>query len=491
MINENSELVLSVPLFLEFFDLDEKYIESVSFKSVNSDILINVLMKRRLHTCPDCRNKTDKIKGYYTRTIKHQFLSNKNCLIKYKARRYVCPTCSKTFYEENPFMFKDTKLSPTTVFNVLGDLKSSKETFSGVANRYFISATTAQAIFDRHVKIPRYKLPKVLLIDEVYAKKGQYACVMVDYFTKDIIEVLPSRRKDFLINYILNIPIEERKSVKYLCCDMWDTYRVIAYSYLPNCKVIVDKFHVIQELSRRCMKVRSKILAKYRPNKLKPIDEMTKEERLNYEQNEINYYLLKKFQWLLFTSKVQDPNGPRRYNKKLKRYLNYYEIYELLLEIDDDIVQINNIVFYLNNFYKSSNINNAEDELNNLIKRVKECKIFEISEFSKTLQKWKIEIINSFTIVEKKTIKYKDKSTKATFTKEIDIKITNGLIENRNKIIKDIKRNSNGYTNWDRFRNRVMYVANPEATYSIFPDTDVVNWQKEQRRKRKKIEDSK
>ena len=48
-------------------------------------------------------------------------------------------------------------------------------------------------------------------------------------------------------------------------------------------------------------------------------------------------------------------------------------------------------------------------------------------------------------------------------------KVNNAIIENRNKIIKCIKNNANGYTNWSRFRNRVMYVLDPNTTFSLEP----------------------
>lgn len=48
-------------------------------------------------------------------------------------------------------------------------------------------------------------------------------------------------------------------------------------------------------------------------------------------------------------------------------------------------------------------------------------------------------------------------------------KVNNAIIENRNKIIKCIKNNTNGYTNWSRLCNRVMYVLDPNATFSLEP----------------------
>ena len=45
--------------------------------------------------------------------------------------------------------------------------------------------------------------------------------------------------------------------------------------------------------------------------------------------------------------------------------------------------------------------------------------------------------------------------------------MTNTLIGNRNKAIKLLKHNSNGYTNWDRFRNRVLFVLNDDVSINI------------------------
>ena len=53
---------------------------------------------------------------------------------------------------------------------------------------------------------------------------------------------------------------------------------------------------------------------------------------------------------------------------------------------------------------------------------------------------------------------------------EIDPKhISNAIIENRNKVIKAIKHNANGYTNWERFRKRVLYVLRPNENYRLNP----------------------
>lgn len=101
--------------------------------------------------------------------INHSILSDRGYQILYHARRYVCPVCGRTYYEVNPFVSKRMKISSWVVLSVMKDLRRPIETFTSVAQRYHIPTTTAAALFDHTVSIPRGRLPKILSIDENYA----------------------------------------------------------------------------------------------------------------------------------------------------------------------------------------------------------------------------------------------------------------------------------------------------------------------------------
>ena len=49
-----------------------------------------------------------------------------------------------------------------------------------------------------------------------------------------------------------------------------------------------------------------------------------------------------------------------------------------------------------------------------------------------------------------------------------DIKLNNGLMENRNAIIKTIKKPANEYTNLDRFRNRCLYFKAANGVINLY-----------------------
>lgn len=140
---------------------------------------------------------------------------------------------------------------------------------------------------------------------------------------------------------------------------------------------------------------------------------------------------------------------------------------ELILQIDERLTTAINLKYRLDEFYNNSTLINARTKLESLILEMAISEIPGFVAFSHTLINWKNEIINSFQLIEK-VVQVKDKKTekmKHVLTRK---RLNNGIIENRNKIIKQIKHNSNGFHNWERFRNRVLYAINEDSTYRIY-----------------------
>lgn len=438
---------------LQLFNLEDKDVLSISYNAINNDDIVHLHIKLVNHPipCPNCGYEKPKIKEYVEKHITHSALSDRPCKLIYQARRYVCPICGRTYYEDNPFVFKRQKISTLTVFNILEDLKDFNETFASVARRYDISPTSAASIFDSHVDISRKTLPTHICIDEVYAfksKDSKYVCVLLDYLTQEVIDVLPSRRKQFLSDYLYKIPLEERKKVEFVSFDMWDTYRSVAKTYFPHSKGVVDHFHLIQEMNRRMDKVRIRVMK-------------------SFKKGSDGYYLLKKFNWLIFKEepKLINPNAKRKYNYHFKIEMNYHDIYLKLRDVHPHLAAAWALKDAIVDYYENCTYENAMEELLKLIQRFYQCNVEEISSFGDTLAYWKNEIANSFYIVGHSYIVDKDTGEVTSKAK----KMNNGIIENRNKIIKCVKNNANGYTNWSRFRNRLLYVLNKDSTFNLYP----------------------
>lgn len=170
---------------IEIFGLTQADVQSLSAERNGTMTKLDVTLTPDYPKCPHCGCDHPKIYSYITKVITHSVLQEQNCILVYNARRYKCSWCHKTYYEKNPFVFKQQRISKKTVMDVLEALKDASATFSGVARRFNLSPTTVQAIFDEHVSVPRAtKLPRVLQLDETYSfksKDSRYVCMLLDY----------------------------------------------------------------------------------------------------------------------------------------------------------------------------------------------------------------------------------------------------------------------------------------------------------------------
>lgn len=158
-----------------------------------------------------------------------------------------------------------------------------------------------------------------------------------------------------------------------------------------------------------------------------------------FPKKSVEYYLLKKFNWTLFKDEVRENES--KWNKKLHRYINYPQILDLILGISDELRTAYDLKSDYVYFNKHSNLENAENDLWKHIEEMKKSNIQEILKLKKTLINWSQEIINSFTFIDGR-------------------RITNGIMESKNGIAKEIKNNAKGYKNFLRYRNRCLYCMN-------------------------------
>ena len=136
---------------------------------------------------------------------------------------------------------------------IVSAYKDLMETSAAIANRFNVSDTYAHSVFDKYVKLDRLPLSDAISIDEVHIEMDdhcKYGLIIQDFHTGDPIDLLRSRREDITEPYFTGIPIEERKSVKYLISDMYNPYIAYVDKYFPDAVSVVDSFHVIHWIIR-------------------------------------------------------------------------------------------------------------------------------------------------------------------------------------------------------------------------------------------------
>lgn len=430
---------------LEKFITDILNIKSESIDKIdtishaNNSITIKLRIKASDDCiCPICKVK-GKVHGYYPRKLVHSTLANRKCTIIYSQRRYKCEQCELTYHENNPFINTKENITYETKINVLKDLKRVDNTYTAVALRYNLSATKVQRIFDKHVSIKRKTLPAVLSIDEHYFPESNYdslyCCLLMDFNDGTLIDVLPDRKKDYLIGYFGNIRnttldcstgLSELNNVKYISIDLYDNYRDIAHAFFPKAIICADSFHVIKHLTEDFKQVRLRC-------------------RRNTQDEDIQY-LLTKFKHI-FHHGIELDNTPK-YNKRFHRYMNYRDMQELLFKNFPDLkaaYELKEAYIFFNN---TANYSNASERLTSLLNAFADSNIKEYDEFYNLLINWFQEIVNSFSTTRNR-------------------RINNSYIESRNRQLERLIYNANGFTNFKRTRNRILYCLNKSDSYTI------------------------
>jgi transposase len=388
-----------------------------------------------------------KTHGYHLRTIKFLDIASYKSIVEYKQRRFICHDCHKTFNEDTSFVEKGSTISNQTKVKLLERLRN-KSSFTDIAQDLNISLTTAINEFSEHISDYRCKLTEVVCIDEFRASTicGEYALIIGDPISGTILDILPSRKQDYIYMYFQTIPDEDRLKVKYVVTDLFESYRTVVRNLFWKSIHIADRFHWIRLCTEAFNKIRIRIMNSY----LKlGVDEF----RGSYNKYTIYANVMKKYYKLLLANRYSKEEwffNQKQIASYIKKEMTFQEIIEYCLNFDSDLEESYESLQDLHKLAKYSNHDNAKKNILEWCERIEssEHKIPELVKVALTYQSWIEPIVNSFVINE---------TTKA--------RMTNGFIEGKNNFCKVIKRIGFGYKDFDIFRAKILYSNDKSRPY--------------------------
>lgn len=416
--------MITISSLATFLSINADDIKEITPIKCNGNDIIFITLKRKETTCPCCSSRKVELKEYKKRKIKHAlFLGNATTFVL-KYRRFKCLECGKTFSESNNFAPKKSRVSYETIRVVLKQCKNYASTWRQIGEIAHISDTAVVNIFDRYVNPARGTLPRILCMDECYNKhqfSKPYSCILFDFLKPEIIDIFEDRSKLNLARYFGKMSEAERSNVEYAIIDMWEPYLDIALRYFPNVTVAVDSFHVIKNIGAALDKVRRRVMRRYK-------------------SKDIEYKLLKKFNFTLFKEY-------RMWDEKFKvkilgnKWYNCHQIREMILKIDPELRQ----AYDYYSLYKLKNKMTSYEKAGEMLDYfINDESILNVNEFVSVvsmLQTWKTWIINSFIYVDGR-------------------RLSNGPIEGFNSNFKKVMHVANGLFTFMRLRNRLMYCYN-------------------------------
>lgn len=377
--------------------------------------------------CPICLKYTssihDKLKPI---KIKYNKVVDKKCYLILLKRRFICHRCKKKIVEDLDINLNNRSISKSLEIKIRKDLLKQNFNIKQIADDNDISQDKVRKIlkdamseYPNHIKT----LPQVISIDEfaAHTSYGKYALIINNPIKKKTLDILSSRKKDYLLSYFTKV--ENKENVKYVIGDMYETYLIVTKVMFKNAKYVADRFHFIRYIMDALDGIRIRLQDKYGYN--------SREYKLL--KNKKNVSLLRKryvdINWYVYV---------KRYEKGRYVYKLPKNILNEILAIDDELNRGYDLKELFLDIVNNSTYDNAEKDLSIWIDLCKESNIFEFIEASKTIENWLEYIVNSF----------------------IDKRFNNGYTEGLNNKIKVIKRNAYGYKNFDFFRLRLMYILN-------------------------------
>lgn len=397
--------------------------------------------------CALCGSTNIKIHAYYKRTIKYLNVGLYKSILVYKQRRFICTDCNRTFNEPSSLVDKGSTISNQAKINILNKLRK-KISFTDIASEMDISVTTAIKEFKDHIADYRSDLTEVVCIDEFKASTiaGEYALIIGDPITGKILDVLPSRRQDYIYYYFKSTSAETRKNVKYIVTDLFESFRTICKTLFWGSIHIADRFHWIRLTTEAFNLTRIRIMNSYLS---------LGKESFKGTYNKYTKYanVLKKYHKLLLANRYSKESwffDQKQMASYIQAEMTFQEIIEYCLNFDSDLEAAYG---YLQDLYKLARYSNHDDARINILNwcdEIDNCnlKIPELKKTVLTYKSWINEIVNSFII--------------HPMTKK---RLSNGFIEGKNNFVKVIKRVGFGYKDFDTFRARILYTSDKERPF--------------------------
>ena len=250
--------------------------------------------------------------------------------------------------------------------------------------------------------------------DEYAFTKGKMSFIAQDFDKLNIITVLEGRTQAVIRNHFLRYDRAVRCQVKIITMDMFSPYYALAKQLFPNAKIVLDRFHIVQHMSRAMSRVRVQIMNQF--------------HRKSHEYKAIKRY------WKLIQQDSRKLSDKTFFIALLFRmHLTNKEILDKLLSYSEDLKHHYHLYQLLLFHFQ-----NKEAD-----------KFFELIEDNLKL------IHPLFQTVFKTFLKDKEKIANA-----LQLLYSNAKLEATNNLIKLIKRNAFGFRNFENFKKRIFIALN-------------------------------
>ncbi|WP_262366304.1 ISL3 family transposase [Streptococcus sp. Marseille-P7376] len=372
--------------------------------------------------CPHCQGQMVKYDFQRKSKIPYLECAGYKTLIRLKKRRFRCQDCGKVAVAETPLVKKNHQIA-TIVNQKIAQKLIEKVPMTAIAESLAVSTSTViRKLKEFEFKTDLNWLPEHMSweCETVWGetvsagfKKGKMSFIAQDFDSLKVITILDGRTQATIRNHFLRYSRQVRNSVKVITMDMFSPYYDLARQLFPCAKIVLDRFHIVQHLSRAMSRVRVQIM--------KQLDRKSHE-----------YKALKRY-WKLIQQDSRKLSDKRFYRPIFRMHLTNKEILEKLLSYSQELREHYEL-------YQLLLFHFQEKQAEHFFGLIEET----------------ISCINPiFQTVFKTFLKDKDKIINA-----LELPYSNAKLEATNNLIKVIKRNAFGFRTFDNFKKRILIALN-------------------------------
>ena len=376
------------------------------------EIVIYAKKRSKTARCKTCNKRSHKLKDYRPPSkILHMMLCNQKVYLVFKKRRFKCEDCQKLFTEQISFLESYQRASIFVKHHALERLADSsfKATNQRIGISYGGLTQLLKKVFTLETinwQSQEVKAAIRLGIDEHHlGKRHKYLVTIANLLTGKPIHILPDDKQGTLRKFLKQLPGSVKEMIDEVCIDMRKSFLTAIAKELPNTRIVIDHFHVIQDANRRVQEARK-------------IEEDVQEK--------IKGNGIKTIPWKLLTRNKEDLLGDQ--DKLIKFYLHLFPAVAIFYTCKEK----------LRDMYKATSKDDAEKQLNQLIRFMRESEYAELGLWAKSLTFYQPYILNYF-----------------------DNHTTNAVTEGLHRKFKLIQRNAYGFRNPEVYARRIMLACLP------------------------------
>ncbi|EIF39004.1 transposase family ISL3 helix-turn-helix domain protein, partial [Streptococcus sp. SK140] len=184
-------------------------------------------------------------------------------LIRLRKRRFRCKVCGIMAVAETSLVKKNHQIA-TIVNQKITQKLIEKVPMTAIAESLSVSTSTViRKLKEFKFKTDLSFLPTHMSWDEYSFKKGKMSFIAQDFDSRKIVVILDGRTQVTIRNHFLRYSSQVRSHVKVITMDMFSPYYDIARKLFPNAKIVLDRFHIVQHLSRAMNRLRIQVMNRF------------------------------------------------------------------------------------------------------------------------------------------------------------------------------------------------------------------------------------